>query len=139
MNQEKSCGAVVYSNNGGELKFLLIRHVNGGHWSFPKGHVEAGETEVQTALREISEEVGLEVELDTGFRRVTSYSPAKGIWKDVVYFAARAKGLALKTQKEEILQAGWFPFAEAKEKITYPNDVKLFQEAVAYVKRHSRA
>lgn len=133
MNQEKSCGAVVYSKGGGTLRFLLIRHVNGGHWSFPKGHVEAGESETQTALREIREETGLDAVLDTGFRRITSYSPAEGIWKNVVYFIAKAETGRLNTQKEEILDAGWYPYKEAKKKITYPNDVSLFEEAAAYL------
>lgn len=134
MNQEKSCGAVVFSKAGGTLKYLLIRHVNGGHWSFPKGHVEAGENEEQTALREIREETGLNVTLDPGFRRITSYSPAEGVWKNVIYFAAEATDLRLVTQAAEILEAGWYPYSEAKRKITYPNDAELFQEADAYLR-----
>ena len=59
MKMEKSCGAVVsrMTENGREI--LLIRHMNGGHWAFPKGHVEKDETEEQTARREILEETGL--------------------------------------------------------------------------------
>ena len=133
MKQEKSCGAVVFSREGGALSFLLIRHVNGGHWSFPKGHMETGESETQTALREIREETGLRVELDTGFRRENSYSPAEGVWKTVVYFAAEAGDRRLETQKEEILEAGWYSRTEAKEKITYPADVALFEAAAAYL------
>ena len=53
MNFEKSCGAIVYRKFHGNTELLLIKHANGGHWSFPKGHVEAGETELQTAEREI--------------------------------------------------------------------------------------
>ena len=60
MKTEKSCGAVVLRKNQGRLQVLLIKHINGGHWAFPKGHVERGETEEQTALREIKEETGLE-------------------------------------------------------------------------------
>ena len=65
MKTEKSCGAVVLRKNQGRLQVLLIKHINGGHWAFPKGHVEPGETEEQTALREIKEETGLSVTLDT--------------------------------------------------------------------------
>ena len=61
MLHEKSCGAIVYRKYHGNLEILLIKHVNSGHWSFPKGHVEAGETEVETALREIKEETGIDV------------------------------------------------------------------------------
>ena len=75
MKQEKSCGAVVTRKVGNGIEILLIRHKNGGHWAFPKGHVERDETETETALREIWEETGLKVQLDTGFRRVVTFFP----------------------------------------------------------------
>ncbi len=40
MLHEKSCGAIVYRKFHGNTEILLIKHVNSGHWSFPKGHVE---------------------------------------------------------------------------------------------------
>ena len=45
MLHEKSCGAIVYRKFHGNTEILLIKHINSGHWSFPKGHVEKGETE----------------------------------------------------------------------------------------------
>ena len=65
MRHEKSCGAVVFSRFDGAWHVLLIRHDHGRHTSFPKGHVEAGETERQTAEREIFEETGVRVRVDT--------------------------------------------------------------------------
>ena len=53
---------------------------------FPKGHMEPGETEEETAKREIREETGLLVRLDPGFRRSVRYSPKPGVDKDVIYF-----------------------------------------------------
>ena len=70
--EEKSCGAVIWRGTPGEHQYLLARH-NGGHWSFPKGHVEGEETEIQTAQREILEETGLQAEIDTNFRQVVTY------------------------------------------------------------------
>ena len=61
MIREKSCGALVYRKKQDKVELLLIKHRNGGHWSFPKGHVESGENEYQTALREIKEETGLDL------------------------------------------------------------------------------
>ena len=72
MKKEKSCGAVVYRMEDGSPEILLIKHRNGGHWAFPKGHVEKNETESETALREIQEETGLAVDLDTGFRETVT-------------------------------------------------------------------
>ena len=56
MQHEKSCGAIVYRKSHGNTEILLIKHINSGHWSFPKGHMENGETEIETAIREIKEE-----------------------------------------------------------------------------------
>ena len=136
MEQEKSCGAVVFRKKGGEYQVLLIRHVNGGHWAFPKGHVENAETESETALREIKEETGLDVSLDTGFRSVTTYSPAPGVTKDVVYFIASASNEGLLPQKEEVQSAGWYSLEEAEKLITYENDRRLFESAVSYRKEN---
>ena len=65
--REKSCGAIVYKEENGELKFLLV-HQSNGHYSFPKGHMEEGESELDTTLREIKEETNLDVVVDTNFR-----------------------------------------------------------------------
>ena len=61
MLREKSCGALVVRRDeeDGKQYLLMIRHKLGGHRSFPKGHMEPGETESQTAEREILEETGL--------------------------------------------------------------------------------
>lgn len=83
MIKEKSCGAVVYTTKNGEIEYLLVQMM-GGHYSFPKGHVESGESEEQTALREIKEETDLDVSLDTAFRQSVVYSPYVGCEKEVV-------------------------------------------------------
>ena len=57
MAKEKSCGAVVFRKDD-EVKYLLL-HYTPGHWDFPKGKQEIGETEEQAASREIEEETGI--------------------------------------------------------------------------------
>lgn len=91
MMHEKSCGAIVYRKSHGNIEILLIKHVNSGHWSFPKGHVEGTETEVETAKREIKEETAIDVLIDPTFRETVSYFPKRDTQKTVVYFIARAK------------------------------------------------
>ena len=68
----------------GVIQFLLI-HQTLGHWTFPKGHVEDGETEQQTAYREILEETGIEVSFEDGFRVINTYSPKRG-YSERCYF-----------------------------------------------------
>ena len=129
MSYEKSCGAVVFRKYHGNIELLLIKHVVGGHWSFPKGHVEAGETEEQTALREIKEETGIDVELITTFREVVSYSPKRDTTKDVIYFLGKAKNFQYTPQEEEIAQIKWVEINLAHSFLTYDNDKQLVNKA----------
>ncbi len=135
MEQEKSCGAVIFRKHHGNTELLLIKHTNGGHWSFPKGHVEPGETEVQTALREIREETGLEVQIDTSFREVVSYSPRKDTLKSVVYFLAWVKSRELHPQPEEVSQVKWVEISLAPKWLNYDNDRQLVNRVKAIIKK----
>ena len=111
---------------------LLLRHKNGGHWAFPKGHVEPGETEAQTALREIQEETGLLAKLDTNFRHRVHYSPSPGVWKEVVYFIGVVKECEVTPQRTELHGAMWLSPGEALIRITHENDRDLLQRATKY-------
>ncbi len=130
--EEKSCGAVVWREEKGQRQYLLARH-NGGHWSFPKGHVEAGEKEIDTARREILEETGLETKIDTGFRQTVTYYPKPGVVKDVVFFTARPSGGQEQAQVEEIAEIGWFSFQEACSLITFASDEDVLLAADRYL------
>ncbi len=129
MKLEKSCGAIVFRKFHGNIEVLLIKHANGGHWSFPKGHVERGETELQTAIREIQEETGLDVILDHTFREVVTYYPKRDIRKDVIYFLAKAKSFDYKPQPEEIAEIKWSQLDPANHILTYENDKLLLKKA----------
>ena len=129
MTLEKSCGALVFRRFHGNTELLLIKHANGGHWSFPKGHVEAGETEIETAMREIKEETGIDVIIDPSFREVISYSPKKDTQKDVIYFIARAQNYDYTPQVEEISQIKWVEINRAHTVLTYDNDKQLVNKA----------
>ena len=120
---------MVFRKYHGNIELLLIKHVVGGHWSFPKGHVEPGETEEQTALREIKEETGIDVELNTSFREVVSYSPKRDTTKDVIYFLGKAKTFQYTPQEEEIAQIKWVEINLAHSFLTYDNDKQLVNKA----------
>lgn len=126
---EKSCGAIVYRRHHGNLEILLIKHVNSGHWSFPKGHVEEGETEVETALREVKEETGIDIIIDPTFRETVTYFPRKDTQKIVVYFIAKAKNFEYVPQEEEIAQIKWVDICHATSVLTYENDKTIVNKA----------
>ena len=138
MIREKSCGALVYRKKQDRLELLLIRHKNGGHWSFPKGHVETGETEPQTALREIKEETGLDVGLCEGFRQSVEYFPKPHVKKQVVYFLASPDGDDT-VRREEISEYKWCLLDEADTMVTFKNDKHLINEARRYLSGRSPA
>ncbi len=134
MIKEKSCGAVVYTTKNGEIEYLLVQMM-GGHYSFPKGHVENGESEEQTALREIKEETDLDVSLDTAFRQSVVYSPYADCEKEVVYFVAYAKSRETVCQQTEIRRALWLSYDDAIERVTFDNDKRILNEANEYLKK----
>ena len=134
MLHEKSCGAIVYRRFHGNVEILLIKHVNSGHWSFPKGHVEGDETELETARREIKEETGLDVILDQTFRETVSYSPKRDTQKVVVYFLALARNYDFVPQEEEIAEIRWVDIIRATHMLTYENDKNIVIKAKNVIK-----
>ena len=125
MKYEKSCGAVIFNGN----KVLVIQQVK-GHWGFPKGHVEEGETEVETAIREIKEETNLDVEIDETHRYVEHYSPEEGIEKDVVFFVAKKIGGEIIVQEEEVKCTEWLLPKDAMEKLTFESSKNILKKVI---------
>ena len=127
MKYEKSCGALIYKVENDVYYLLMVKHINGEHWAFPKGHVEKGETEIETALREIKEETHLDVKIDSTFRHVVNYSPKIGVSKDVVYFCATPITEDVVAQEEEISKIEWISIDKAYEVVTFDNDKNLIR------------
>ena len=122
----------------GNIEILLVKHVNSGHWSFPKGHVEGDETELETARREIKEETGLDVILDQTFRETVSYSPKRDTQKVVVYFLALARNYDYVPQEEEIAEIRWVDIVRATHMLTYENDKTIVNKARAAIKQKNQ-
>lgn len=133
MINEKSCGAVVYREIEGIFEYLLICHLRDGHWCFPKGHVEEEESEKETAIREVKEEVGLDVELLEDFRTSIEYCPRKGIMKEVVFFIGKPLAHDVSFQIEEIRDYRWLDFEEAQKLITYSDSKDVLKQANNYL------
>lgn len=129
MQYEKSCGAVVYRRHHGNIEVLLVRNIVGGHWSFPKGHVENDETEHQTAKREILEETGIDVSIVDNFREVVTYYPKKNTTKDVVFFLAKALNFNYTPLEEEIKQIKWVEINHALSIVSYSSNRRLIDLA----------
>ena len=135
MKYEKSCGAVIFRKDE-DWNVLLIRHTKGRHISFPKGHVEAGETESQTAEREVLEETGLHVRVDRRFRAENRYNIRPDIQKLVVMFAALTDETRITPQPEEIAEAFWVGIDQADQRLTYERDRMILREAFAHILKY---
>ena len=136
MNYEYSCGAVVFTRIDGEPQYLLVRARNQpeGCHGFPKGHMEAGETEEQTALREIFEETGIRVRLMEGFRAVTEYTlPKPDTRKRVVFFLAEYENQQPKFLESELAGFALAPFEEALALTEYADSKQILADAHAFL------
>lgn len=129
---ESSCGAVVYRMEEGRRKFLLIRNRRSAHWGFPKGHIEPGETNEQTAIREVLEETGLHIKILPDFVQKSDYTIQGKIEKSVHIFLAITTEKAFTLQEEEIEECGWFTYEKALNTLNYENDKNILNEAMNY-------
>ena len=131
---EKSCGGIVFYKSKSSTRILLVKNNNGRYWSFPKGHIEIGETEEQTAAREIKEETSLDVEIKEGFREVSDYCPFGRIHKRVVFFLCQAFNDNVNVQEEEIAEYIWVDLRQARKLCTYDNDLRIISKAETAIK-----
>ena len=136
MRLEKSCGAVVFTRCGEEIQYVIIRSV-GGDYGFPKGHMESGETELETALREIREEVGIVPTIIDGFRMEVRYPLLRkpGVTKHVVFFLAEYAGQELCPQQSELSGAALMSYADALGVLPYAETANILTEADRFLRQ----
>ena len=134
---ESSCGAVVFREDGRERRFLLIRNKRSAHWGFPKGHIEPGESNEQTAKREVLEETGIEIDILPDFVRRSEYTIQGRIEKSVMIFLAKTQMTEIHRQEEEIEECGWFTYSDAMQTLNYDNDKRILSQARDYFMQHA--
>lgn len=103
---EKSCGVLPYRVVDGQREFLLVFEQFSQCWSVPKGHMEVGETEIQTALRELQEETGLTAVVDAERYASIVYPISQVAKKEVKFFLGRVCGTP-RTREGEIEGFRW--------------------------------
>ncbi|NJR38406.1 MAG: NUDIX domain-containing protein [Leptolyngbyaceae cyanobacterium CSU_1_4] len=130
---------IEQTDDSTEIQFLLIRHW-AGHWGFPKGHAEPGETAIATARRELEEETGIQscnVLDDTSF--VEHYRFTKDdqlIEKTVTYFLGIVSSKAVTCQEQEIQAYTWVNFDTALQTITFDQARRILRRAQTYLQDH---
>lgn len=139
MVDERSAGAVLFIHHPSgnqEPEYLLLNYA-AGHWDFPKGNIELGETEHEAAVREIQEETGItDVEFIDGFEQSMTYRYRKGkrlIEKEVVLFLAKTNTRKVTISHEHIGYA-WKKYDDATRLLTYRNARDLLAAALDYAR-----
>ena len=132
-----SAGGVVYQRNDGRLETVLCGRSQPVRWSLAKGTPDAGETLEQTALREVREETGLEVEIDGSLGSIEYWFSDRGkdvrYHKTVHFYLMVAVGGSTEQHDPEFDIVQWFNTEEALNTLAYPNEVNVLQRALAMI------
>ncbi len=131
---EKKAGAIVYARSEGNIYFAFVHDVF-GYWTLSKGGIEEGEDEEQGAIREIKEEMDLDIEIKEllGRNEYIASHPEKGkIRKQVVFFLAESPYSTITLEKGTggLDDARWFPLEEIANLKIYENMVPLLTKAI---------
>jgi len=141
MPKEKSAGAIVFREKDNRVYYLLL-HYDAGHWDFPKGHIEEGETELETVKREVEEETGIsEIKIIDGFKEWVKYffrrnynKKEKSVWvfKIVDFYLAKTKEKEIKLSFEH-KNYKWLEYKEAKNQLTFKNAKEILEKANSFL------
>jgi 8-oxo-dGTP pyrophosphatase MutT (NUDIX family) len=131
-----SAGGVVVSANGTGHSLVVGMRRRGRDsvtWTLPKGTPDPGETIEQTALREVTEETGLEVRIVEPLRAIEYDFVQDGarIHKTVHYFVMEAVGGDLSRHDAEFEKVRWVPFEEAASLLSFATERELVADAAA--------
>ncbi|MFT7615229.1 MAG: bis(5'-nucleosidyl)-tetraphosphatase [Candidatus Woesearchaeota archaeon] len=129
MEVQTSCGAIIIHGKN----ILIIKDKRANNWSFPKGRVQAEETPQQTAIREVKEEVGLDINIIKGFCEVSKFHIGKAVDKTVYYFLAIVETDKIIRQEKEIAIAQWVPLSEVENYLRFDNGKRIIKKVKEYL------
>ena len=133
---ETSAGGLVLDRLGPQARGALIGRLDRRGrllWSLPKGHVEAGETEPETAVREVAEETGITGRVVGKLGVIDFWFVADGrrVHKTVHHYLLLAAdpvhGLVLSDEDVEVSEVEWVPLAELPSRLAYADERRLLE------------
>jgi bis(5'-nucleosidyl)-tetraphosphatase len=139
MIEEVSSGAVIYySEPDNRVHKYLVLHYPAGHWDFPKGAVEKGETEGQAAIREIFEETSLRVNgFVSNFRKEIEYHYRRQdglVHKRVIFFLAKSDTTSVKISFEHS-GYDWLGYDQSLRRLTFENAKNVLRDAESWLSK----
>ncbi len=132
---ETTSGAVMFTERDGKRFYLLVK-TGSGHVGFPKGHVEYGETEEESAKREVFEETGLSFIKYGGFRTEYTFTTFENTEKRGIFFLGKYDCTEIKAQEDEIFGEWLLPYEEAYEKLNWEQDKAVLAAAEKYIREN---
>lgn len=139
VSEETSAGGVVVHTVDGALCIAAIRPRGRSLWALPKGHLNAGETPLAAAIREVREETGLEVALGRGLGHIHYEYPFRGrrISKHVHFFLFRWKAGEIDAlapeMRIEVSEARWLPLELARRRLSYAGEREVLNRAARLI------
>lgn len=133
MKQQQSAGIIIYKKENSTILYLLLCY-SAGHWDFPKGKMEAGETKQEAALRELKEETSLTAQIDDNFEETIQYIfmyEGEKTTKTVYFFTGQATSTKVQLSHEHT-DFAWLPYHDALKKLTYENAKDMLKTANQY-------
>lgn len=122
----RAAGGLVWRPADGGVQLALVHRPAYDDWSFPKGKLVGGESELEAALREVEEEIGLRCEAGRDLGSI-SYVDGKGRPKTVRYWEMRPEGADELAPANEVDDARWIPIGWTAEVLTYRHDRELLR------------
>lgn len=134
-----SAGGVVYRITDEGIDSAICGRTSDGVWGLPKGTPDAGETLEQTALREVTEETGLEVRIVEKIGVVEYWFSRAGVryHKFVHYYLMEATGGDTESHDVEYDKVEWHPVDDTLRKLSFANEVGMVRQAKAMLEARS--
>ena len=137
----RSAGGVVYRQHDGKVEVVLCGRTTPALWVLPKGTPDEGEQLEETALREVREETGLEVDIQSPLGSVNYWfvrtQDGTRCNKTVHFYLMTPTGGSLDLHDPEFDEVHWFPGEEALRIMTYPTEAPIVQKAIDLVSREA--
>lgn len=138
-----SAGGVVYRGSRSGVEVAICRRSSPPVWGLPKGTPEEGETLEETALREVSEETGLQVRLERPIKSIeywfVGFSDGVRCHKTVHFYLMSPTGGDISEHDDEFDEVRWFDAGEALKTLSYPSEVKILEKGLSMVSEKTGA
>lgn len=151
MPQEKSVGAIIYRIENRQRLYLILKY-KAKHWDFVKGHIDEGETDMQTLLRETQEESGIkDLKIIDGFKEYAKFvfkqykelmtkeqiKAGKPVWvfKIVTFYLAetKTKDVIISSEHQDYK---WLPYEEAFKQTTFKGSKEILRKANEFLNKN---